>query len=673
MIFDISPEDLKVFLDEAEEQLQIMEDEFLVLEREADNEEVLQAIFRAAHTLKGSSATLGHRPMAELTHAMENVLDLLRRRELTVSSGLIDTLFNCLDLLKAFKEEIASGEPAGIDTQAILAELAQWEAGSAPAGAAATYRASVQLTEAEYEQLAARQAAGERAYWIDVALDQTGPMPAVRAFQVLISLSEVGELFRSWPTQDEVEQDQVGAELRIVLLTKSTPEALEALIAEVPEVSLTSLAELGAKQEAVPTTRAAQATSRPTERLSVGRTVRVDVEVLDNLMNLVGELVIDRTRLAQITTILEHSQDGKGSELSQELTQTSAHIGRITAELQEEIMRARMLPVDNLFRKFPRMVRDSAQALGKEINFIIRGEDTELDRSVIEVIGDPLMHLLRNAVDHGVEAPQQRIAVGKPAEGTVVLEASHEENHIIISVRDDGKGIDPAQMRASAVRKGLLTEEAARRLTDQEAINLIFAAGFSTRDQVSDLSGRGVGMDVVHQNLEKINGAIDVTTELGKGTEFRIKLPLTLAIIRALLVEIGDAVYALPLNAVNETILIEAAAVETVRGREVYSYRGSVVPLIRVGELFGHEPPGEPPEELYVVVVNLFGKLTGLVVDNLIGEQEVVIKSLGKFIGEVVGISGATILGDGSVAMIIDAPSLVNSVIQAETQAGTVV
>lgn len=677
--FDVTAEDLKVFLDEAEEQLQLMEEDFVRLEKEADSQDLLQEIFRAAHTLKGSSATLGHRAMAEVTHGMENVLDKLRKGKLTVSTALMDTLFACLDVLKTFKEEIANGDETTVDTQIVLARLASVDTGAAAEAAAAvmpaapaTQLAIPALTAEEEGKLSAGHSAGFTPYWIVLAFDPNGPMPAVRAFQALLAVQEAGQLVRSWPTQEEVEQDKVEADLRILLLTKEGADRLRQLLSEVPEAQVAELSVVPAHAAADLDADHDEAGLEPAHKANgakgggrrpvSGRTVRVDVDVLDNLMNLVGELVIDRTRLSQIIGILEG--DRTGDEVSQELGRASAHIGRVTSELQEEIMRARMLPVDNLFKKFPRMVRDSAQALNKEINFIIRGEDTELDRSVIEEIGDPLMHLLRNAVDHGIEPPMERLKAGKPSQGTVILEASHEENHIIIDVRDDGRGIDPAKLRASAVKKGLLTDEAARRLSDAEAIRLIFAAGFSTKEQVSDLSGRGVGMDVVHKNIEKLNGAVDVKTEVGKGAEFRIKLPLTLAIIRALLVDLLGTTYCIPLNSVTETIRIEEHEVQAVRGREVYVYRGSVVPLLRLDQAFELERSADSPGsgELFVVIVNLFGKQVGIVVDSLIGEQDVVIKSLGKFIGEVPGISGATILGDGNVAIILDVASLINSV-----------
>lgn len=717
--FDTSAEDIKVFLDEAEEMLQAMEGGIVRLEKESSDPEILAEIFRAAHTLKGSSATLGHQRMAELTHSMENVLDKLRKGKLAISTEVIDTLFACLDVLKAFKEEIATGEEAGVSAAAVVEQLTAIDRGTAappaapapvaapaaaPAGQGAMPVGMPSLTPAEEERVRGAGNRGMIAVWAHLQLDKNAAMPAVRAFQALLAVGDIGEAVRTWPSQEEVEEDKVGEEMKLLFLTRETLEVARAAFDAVPEIKVlecTTVAHASAAPAAsataapAPVHAAAAAVAAPGEAAqgevllqtsaeegaaksganaaagqakagkSSSRTVRVDVEVLDNLMNTVGELVIERTRLLQVLTRLETEREG--DELAQIMSSALAQVGRLTGNLQEEIQRARMLPVDNLFRKFPRMVRDVAQRAAKEIEFVMKGEETELDRSVIEEIGDPLMHLLRNAIDHGVEPPMDRLKVGKPGKGTVTLEAFHEENHIIISVRDDGRGIDPAKIRASAVKKGLLSEEAARRLPDNEAINLIWSPGFSTADKVSDISGRGVGLDVVHKNIEKLNGSVEIRSEIGKGTEFRVKLPLTLAIIRALQVEVLESTYCVPLGSVVETDRIPTSEIKTVRQREVIVKRGEVIPLLRLVEAFGLERPEDYVEldEVFVVIVAVMGKQIGLVVDNLIGEGDVVIKPLGKFIGDIPGISGATIMGDGDVAIILDISSLINSV-QAE-------
>jgi len=703
--FEISAEDIRVFLDEAEELLQSMEAGFLRLEAQGGDPETIQEIFRAAHTLKGSSATLGHQRMAELTHAMENVLDKLRKGKIAVTTELVNTLFQCLDILKEFKDEIASGEPAEVDTTDMMRRLAAFE----PQGAAGSPppvpgpgpeqpsppQALPPLTPAQREQVKGASARGLQAYWADIALSEEAAMPAVRAFQALLAVGELGEIVLSVPTQEDVENDRIGKDLKILFLTRESVEAVAKALEQVPEITVRVLAPYrldGGAPAPGPVAEAhAPAAPQPEPAVSVEhpegadggahapaaaqgnnvpfkmskgslRTVRVDVEVLDNLMNTVGELVIERTRLQQVLSRLETEREG--DELSQVMSSALAQIGRLTGSLQEEIQRARMLPVDNLFRKFPRMMRDLAQRAGKEIHFVMKGEETELDRSVIEEIGDPLMHLLRNAVDHGIETPEERIAAGKPRAGTVTLEAFHEENHIIISVRDDGRGVDPEKVRASAVRKGLLSEEAARRMPDAEAINLIWMPGFSTAERVSDISGRGVGLDVVQKNIEKINGSVEIRSTRGQGTEFRVKLPLTLAIIRALQVELLGTIYCIPLGSVVETDRIPTTEIRTVRQREVIVKRGQVIPLLRLADVFGLARPegDEEPEEIFVVIVAVMGRQVGLVVDSLIGEGDVVIKPLGRFIGEIPGISGATIMGDGDVAIILDVPTLVGSV-----------
>lgn len=697
--FETSLEDIRVFLDEAEENLQVMEAGILRLEQEAEDPEILQEIFRAAHTLKGSSATLGHKKMAEVTHAMENVLDKLRKGRLFAGTAVTDALFASLDLLKIYKEEIATGVDSGVQTGEILTLLnavaeAGGASGSSPAPAAPVVAPAAKdapaatdsspvlpLDAAEQATLERGRAEGLTPYALFVQLDPTSAMPAVRAFQTLLAVGDLGQLVRSWPTQEEVEEDRIGKELKVLFLSAQPESAIRETLAGIPEITLTSLqpyAEAAAPSPAPSLSTAAAVAAPHAEAFPASaegahgpvalkggrnsRTVRVDVEVLDNLMNLVGELVIDRTRLLQVLTELESQREG--DELTQVMSAAVAHIGRMTADLQDQIQRARMLPVETLFRKFPRMVRDTAQIGGKEVDFTIVGEETELDRSVIEEIGDPLMHLLRNAVDHGLEGPADRVKAGKSAKGGVRLEAFHEENHIIISVKDDGRGMDPQKIRASAIRKGMMTEEVARRLSDDEVINLIWQPGFSTAEKVSEVSGRGVGLDVVHKNIERLNGSVQVFSVLGQGTEFRIKLPLTLAIIRSLQVQVAETTYCLPLGSVVETDRIPSDSIQTVRGRQVIIKRGEVIPLIHLTEAFllDREAGWTMPEELFIVIVTVMNRHYGIVVDNLIGEGDVVIKPLGKFIGDVPGVSGATIMGDGDVAIILDISSLINTV-----------
>ncbi len=681
--FDASPEDLKVFLDEADEQLQLLEEDIVKMERDGEDDELVQEIFRAAHTLKGSSATLGHKRMAELTHVMENVLDRIRKHRLKLSTPLVDTLFACLDALRALKEEIVTGQESAVDLASLVHRLTDAGAGAGSVQAPAQAEADAGLPGVDWQvgsKLAEAREHGLHAYLVTAAVDMNSAMPSVRAFQILMNLSQGAEVLASRPTLEEVEEERVTSPMAILVAAAGTSDAVRQLVDDVPDVLGITVKPYEAEEEAQPAQSAPenggpkQNGDAAAARGRGGRTVRVDVEVLDNLMNLVGELVIDRTRLTQISATSD--TDDRDSEVSQELGRTSGHIARVTSELQEEIMRARMLPVDNLFKKFPRMMRDLSQKAGKEFDFIMRGEETELDRSVIEEISDPLMHLLRNSVDHGIEPQEDRVKAGKPARGQVILEASHEENSIVITVRDDGRGIDPEKIRAKAVEKGFLAEDAARRLSDREVIELIFAPGFSTADRVTDISGRGVGMDVVHRNIEKLNGHIEIESTLGQGTEFRVKLPLTLAIIRALLVTLKGTVMAIPLTSVTETRRIRGPEIQRIKTREVIVVRDHVVPLLRLEEAFGLEEERQTEseqhsglsaqvvsrgEEVTVVIVNLGQKQMAIAVDALLGEMEVVIKSLGKLIGDVPGISGAAILGDGSVAIILDVPGLVQT------------
>lgn len=667
--FDASPEELKLFLEEAEEHLQTLEEDLVKLEKDADDQELLQAIFRAAHTLKGSSATLGHQRMAQLTHGMENILDKVRKGQLVINTSIMDVLLEALDALKVLKEEIETLEESDINLEGILAGLARAaEDNAAALQVAEATSTDMSLDWDEKNMVLNGERDGKKAYNVLVQLDEKSEMLSVRALLTLMALREVGEIVKSIPSEEEIEREEAKPTLQVVVMSEVEQDKIYKAVKELPEVLNVEVSEFQ-QVDKVPTPEKPAANPNSAEvkakRITkASRTVRVDVELLDNLMNLVGELVIDKTRLAQVVGTIENRFEN--NEFSDDLARTSIHIGRVTTMLQEEIMKARMIPVESLFNKFPRMMRDLSQKAGKEIEFVMEGQETELDRSIIEEIGDPLIHLLRNAVDHAVEPPEERKGCGKEPTGHVTLSARHEENHIIISVKDDGRGIDPEKIKASAIKKGTLTEEAAKRLSDSEAIHLIFASGFSTAAKVTDVSGRGVGMDVVRSNLEKVNGSVEIDTKVGEGTTFLIKLPLTLAIIRALMVSVDKRIYSIPLTSVTETIRLSTDQVKQVNQRETIVVRGRVLPLLRLNSLFAHQAP-EPneSEKIFVVVVNVGGQQLGVVVDSLVGEQEVVIKPLGKFIGDVQGIAGATILGDGSVALIVDVPGMISKVVAA--------
>lgn len=696
---------LDLFLQEAEEQIEILERETLQLEREPSNER-LQVIFRAAHTLKGSSRAMGFSHFAELTHEMENVLDQLRNGHLAVSTPIADALLACIDTLSQMATSIGEGQGDGLECGVLVARLQALQAhpqdatppksspplGSSNAGATCSLspdqRAELTLADAECP-----------VYHAAFQLHAECVMKFVRAFMAISMVQEEGELLLAFPSTDALEEEQFEQDFELVFQSAGDIESMRARLATISElesVTVRRITEIpsdsGVTAEPVSSgevielpTPASAPSSAPNsapvptpasaelpaangagaaKKSETGQTVRVDVARLDNLMNLVGELVIDRTRIAQIGNDLasRHSD-----QVIDEMLEAVGHIARITSDLQDQLMKARMLPIETVFNRFPRVVRDLAQKLGKDVRLDLVGGDTELDRSVIEVIGDPLLHIIRNSVDHGIEGAELRAQRGKSAQGHVKVTARHQENHIVIEIEDDGGGIDVERVRAKAISSGLIETAAAAKLSEREVLQFIFHSGLSTAAQVSEVSGRGVGMDIVRSNIQKLGGLIDLETRLGEGTKFTLRLPLTLAIIRGLLVQVKQQSYVLPLTSVVETLLVSPNQIQRVNQREVIVIRGQTTPLVRMNESMRLDTPASRvPQDLYVVIVGLAEQRIGLVVDRLIGEQEVVIKSLSRFCGDVQGINGATILGDGNVALIVD----VNGVVNAENQKG---
>ncbi|MFQ3676899.1 MAG: chemotaxis protein CheA, partial [Fimbriimonadaceae bacterium] len=708
-----------------DEQLEVLEQETLKLETDPTADR-LQVIFRAAHTLKGSSRAMGFHALAELTHEMENLLDQLRQgREVTTE--IADALLACLDTLNIMKASIAEGGGGKVECAALVEQLrtlsSAWVGGSpaevpppdrrvvGPAASPKRKKTKPNPAEAPAESAPADPGSGggialsaltdELRSALNEARSQ-GPvfhaafeltpdcvMKYVRAFMAIAAIQEQGELLATVPDAHQLEEEHFDSVFELFFQTRQPIEELRSRFAGIAEVARFELGEwtddtVGAADEDSPETSvaasaasaapsggpssasepAATATSKapegaaPAKRADSGQTVRVDVARLDELMNLVGELVIDRTRVAQIGAVLASKYDF--DENIEALGETVGHITRITGDLQDQIMKARMLPIETVFNRFPRMVRDIAQKLAKEIRLDLSGGETELDRSVIEVIGDPLLHILRNSVDHGIEMPDAREAAGKPRQGVIRVSAKHQENHIVIEIEDDGAGINVEKVKAKALASGLMTQDAIDRMTDKEAFQLIFASGLSTAEVVTDVSGRGVGMDVVKSNIQKLGGIIDVDSVAGQGTKVSLRLPLTLAIIRGLLVDVGGVVYVIPLGSVIETLLARRSDIQRVARKQVIVIRGLTTPLVHLRDVFGARPdrPEERSDEHFVVIVGLAEQRIGLVVDRLIGEQEVVIKSLSRFCGDIRGISGATILGDGNVALITDVNSL---------------
>lgn len=650
---------LDLFVQEAEEGLETLERELLLLER-APTGERIDVVFRAAHTLKGSSRAMGFSNVAEVTHEMENVLDAARGGTLKVTTEIADALLACLDALRTMCDGIAAGCGDGRADDGLVARLQSFLSAPEPIAVSAV------VLPPEIVQALEMASAERPVFCATVTLTAECVMKYVRAFMAIQAVGEGGELLASVPDTQSLEDEAFEREFTLFFQSDDVPERIASRLRGIGEIADVSVAPYPACEKPELTKSTVSTPLAPTTQDPLpndlapksGATVRVDVARLDELMNLVGELVIDRARIAQIGAALagKYTLD-KNLEA---LAETTGHLARIAADLQDGLMKTRMMPIETVFNRFPRMVRDLAHKLGKEVELELRGGETELDRSVLEVIGDPLIHILRNSIDHGLELPEAR--GDKPRQGRVVLTARHQENHIVIEIEDDGRGIDAERLKAKAVANGTLSAEAAERLTEREALNLIFSSGFSTAAQVSEVSGRGVGMDIVRSNLLKLGGMVDLETIVGRGTKFTLRLPLTLAIIRGLLVRVANVVYVLPLGSVVETLRVAREQVQSIRGHEVVVIRGETVPLVRLRRTFGRNDAAHesPDDAAYVVVVGLADRRLGLVVDRLVGEQEVVIKSLNRFCGEVRGISGATILGDGNVALIVDVNGIVS-------------
>lgn len=667
-----SQEEIDVFFDELEEKLEVISTGLLTLEKEGYEPDTIDEIFRAAHTIKGSSGIMGFEKMSRLTHEMENLLDQLRHELIGVDARLVTLLFESLDCLKVLQNEIYSGEEK-IEIDTLVQKLSKFvfeHENDAAAGQADAVSLSDDFWVLNVDEIKAMQAGkGLKPYGIKAVFDPSCLMKTVRAVILLENLSDVGQVLRSNPDRDALQDEIEGNEIQAVLLSDRDFDTMEKLINTVPEITSFDVKILSYDmEEDIPANaederdggeKSDAASLLKDKEKAASHTVRVDIRKLDTLMNLIGELVIDRTRLTQLNSAFESRYGSNGDIVA--LQQISTHLARVTNDLQEEIMKTRMLPIAQVFNRFPRLVRDLAQRFGKDIQLIIEGKETELDRTLIEAITDPLIHLIRNSVDHGLEMPEDRKKAGKPLTGKVNLRARQQENHIVIEVEDDGKGMDEKKLKQTALEKGLVSPERLENMSSREALNLVFLPGFSTALEIDDISGRGVGMDVVRKKIEQVNGFVEIHTELGRGTKFIVKLPLTLAIIQALLVGNLDEVYAFPLSNVLETLRVHPQDVQTIKSCEVIMLRGHVLPLIRLRHLFADEK-NQDEGYLYVVVVSMDGEKMGIVVDNLIGEQEIVIKGLGDYLGRVPGFAGATILGDGKVALIIDVRSLVNDI-----------
>ncbi|MYL33163.1 chemotaxis protein CheA [Pontibacillus yanchengensis] len=693
---------LEVFIEESKEHLQTVNDSLLALEKNPQDLSIVNEIFRAAHTLKGMSATMGYQDLANLTHIMENVLDAVRNHQIEVDSNILDIVFDAVDDLEAMVTDISAGGSGERNVEVVVEKLKRIEQGEKPADVqhsnvdvTSQHNISVDeenaslpdtISDLDEFELTVLQESDERGFTnfqILVELREDCLLKAARVYMVFEVLEQIGEVIKSNPAVDQLEEENFDHTFSILIVSEESNEEIKNRIEKVSEIESVDVKEFSinqyqnnsqsngqdfkSEQEVVPsdsekeleTTTSSVATMTPPQekteepsttkqQTSQNKTIRVNIERLDVLMNLFEELVIDRGRLEQISNDLDHT----------ELEETVERMSRISGDLQNIILNMRMVPVEQVFNRFPRMVRQLARDLNKKVNLDISGAETELDRTVIDEIGDPLVHLIRNSLDHGIESPDHRVQQGKTDEGTLSLEAYHSGNHVFIEVSDDGGGINRDKVLDKAISNGVITQEQAKGLSNQQVFDLIMESGFSTADKVSDVSGRGVGLDVVKNTIESLGGTITIDSKLGEGSVFSIQLPLTLSIISVMLVEVQQEKYAIPLSSIIETAIVKKDDIMHAHNKKVIDFRGRVVPLVFLKDVL--DVPVEEEEDYYsVVLVRKGDKTAGLVVDSFIGQQEVVLKSLGNYLTNVFAISGATILGDGQVALILDSNALI--------------
>jgi len=691
---------LEIFIDESNEHLQSLSDQLMILEKEPENSDTINEIFRAAHSLKGMAGTMGYKRMQNLTHDMENVFSEVRNGNIKVTSDMCDVLFQCLDALENYVSNIQNTQDEGTDdNEPIIKALNSFIGGNneesketqpqTAVSATTAGEGTSELTFADFEMNAVNEALkkGLGVYEIDVTVDENCILKAARAFLVFKNLEGHCDVIKSEPSTQDIEDEKFDKKFTIVVVSKESMEDISGIIRNVSEIKSAeakaittpfpeseeteSKEEAKTEQTEVPeATSSKEAKKEETKKPSmltqakkaaaanskaVSHTVRVDIDKLDVLMNLVSELIIAKNGLVSASI----SDDGETASNNQKFTEQIEYLERVTTNLHESVMKVRMMPIEGVISKFPRMIRDLNKKLNKKMELYITGEETELDRTVLDEIGDPIMHLLRNSADHGLESAEVRAERGKPEVGSIYLNAFQEGNNVVIEVADDGNGIDVEKVKSKAVEKGTLTQEQADALTEKEAIDLLFKPSFSTSDKITDVSGRGVGLDVVKSKIEALGGDVEVKTKYGEGSTFSIRLPLTLAIIQALMVKLGDEKYAISLGSIETIEDVPVGDIKYVHAKEVINLRGSVIPLIRLRDILDVPGEAEETDTIIVVIVRKGDKLAGLVVDSLIGQMEIVIKSLGKYININRMISGATILGDGSVALIIDANTLV--------------
>lgn len=665
MDLDIS-QYINIFIEEAKEHLQTMNDVLLELEKDPTHTGYINEIFRVAHTLKGMSGTMGFHNMANLTHEMENVLQATRNNEILLSDEVTDILFECFDALELsisnITEEGTESKDANEQLRNKLKNLLSKEINN---NTGESKKDKVKIDSYVIEIIKKAEKEGLKAFSIEFILNEACMLKSARAFIIFNTLEDIGEVVYSNPSVEDIEDEKFERKFTVLIVTKESKDFLSTELGKIGEVDQinidifkdTNYEVILEKSNSINPDISinAENSKKDTDKNTnyqksgkVTKTVRVDIERLDNLMNLVSELIIIKTRMDDL------SENSTGENMNE----TIEYLERITTNLHDAVMKVRMVPIERVFNRFPRLVRDLSKELGKGIELEMTGEETEVDRTVIDEIGDPLIHLIRNSIDHGIEMPEDRVKIGKSETGKVILKAYPDGNNVVIEVEDDGKGINCNLVRKKAIEKGVIDEKEAETLTDEESINLLFEAGFSTSDTVSDISGRGVGLDVVKSKIESINGNIEVQSTENQGTRFIIRIPLTLAIIQALLIKLSDEIYAIPLSSITEITNILPEDIRDIQGQEVILYRGKTLPIVRLNHVFGTES-NEEKKELTVVVVKKGDKQAGLIVDSLIGQQEIVIKGLGRYLSKIEHLSGATILGNGNISLIIDVNSLV--------------
>ncbi|MGG0844165.1 chemotaxis protein CheW [Peribacillus simplex] len=673
---------LEVFIEESKEHLQMCSEQMLVLEKNPGDLSIVNEIFRSAHTLKGMSATMGYDDLANLTHKMENVLDAIRNSQIILTPELFDVLFLAVDDLEAMVMSIAEGGDGKRNVKSIVHQLELIEKGESPVSTSiAEVAASVALEKEEmiageydeFEWTVLQQSydQGFNSFEISIGLREDCLLKAARVFMVFEVLEKSGEVIKSHPPVELLEEEQFDQQFTVTMVTTESSEVIKKKIMKVSEVDhvvintldleglrhaanvkvdkVAEVQEQETNHAVLPTDINEKKKQSPVKPAS-SKTIRVNIERLDILMNLFEELVIDRGRLDQISSDLDN----------QELHETVERMSRITSDLQTIVLNMRMVPVETVFNRFPKMVRQLARDLNKKVDLEISGAETELDRTVIDEIGDPLVHLLRNAMDHGIETPEERLAKGKVEEGKILLKAYHSGNHVFIEIDDDGAGINKERVLNKALSNEILTKETAATLSDKQIYELIFASGFSTAETISDVSGRGVGLDVVKNTIESLGGTVTIDSKENEGSIFLIQLPLTLSIISVMLVAIQNEKYAIPLSSIIETAIIKKEDIMNAHNQQVIDFRGKVLPLLFLKDIFEVPFSQEDEEFLSVVIVRKGDKLAGLVVDSFIGQLEIVLKSLGNYLTTAFAISGATILGDGQVALIIDCNTLIH-------------